>query len=122
MSTIQTPSEAIRAMLTEADLMKEFALKIKDKRGWRLSDDAAHSRVLHLLNDYGGQRGLWLDDTPIACALAGQDPVSIYFVEAAQEGEVSALRRRLVELERPRDGAREMRRVRTGSRRAEAAG
>jgi len=97
-----TPTEAVRRLLVDHDLVRAFALRIKHKRGWRMSDDAAHSRVLHLLNDYGGQRGLWLDDAIDAIELAGEDPVSEFFGDAAARGEARALRRRLEELERPR--------------------
>ncbi len=103
------PSEALRLMLVRRDLMHDAARFLKKHKGWRGSDDDAHTRLLQKFGEYGGpHQGLWLDD---ACALiewAGEDPCSECFVEAARRGEAAALKRRLAELERP--GVRPVRR------------
>lgn len=95
----QSPSDLVRVMLVEADIMHEFAVELKRLRGWRCSDRDAHSRVLAMFGPYGEGRGLWLDDALVACEMAGEDPLSELFMQAGESGEVRQLRLRLAELE-----------------------
>ncbi len=105
------PSEALRLMLVRRDLMHKAACFLKTRKGWRGSDDDAHTRLLQKFGEYGGpHQGLWLDDAYALIEFAGEDPCSERFSEAARRGEAAALRRRLDELERP--GVRPVRRGR----------
>lgn len=90
---------ALRALI-ESDLVGELAARMKEKYGWRMSQRAAHGRVLQMLNSgYGEQRHFPADDIEIVLELTGLDYVSPILAAASERGERLILQRRLDAIE-----------------------